>query len=303
MNAPPRDPLGRRLLQGAAEGASSGLLLWLVLNVVGDEVPGFWPVGVSVVAVGAVLLASARAIASGVVTALAVGVGGLLVGASVGQYVSWETTYARTVAKGEGNKAARVNRDFALAGPGLDGKTVDLKQYRGKVVLVDFWATWCPPCVESLPELLKLYRKYHSKGFEIVGVSLDTSRVRLDKFVQAREMSWPQIMFDEDGKREWESPLAKEHGVQGIPATFLISRDGKMVGRNLRGAVLEESVEALLGAKEGEALPKEGLVLQRKLALGPIVLGLAGLFLGCLGGALLQRRLDEGLAEQARKAS
>jgi thiol-disulfide isomerase/thioredoxin len=133
-----------------------------------------------------------------------------------------------------------------IAGPGLDGERIDLKQYRGKVVLVDFWATWCGPCVGELPDLLKLYQKHHAAGFEVIGVSLDKSRERLKNFVKARQIPWPQIFFDEEGKREWDNPLVREYGIRGIPATFLFNREGKLMGEGFRGQSLARAVEVLL---------------------------------------------------------
>ncbi|HWA85484.1 MAG TPA: TlpA disulfide reductase family protein [Opitutus sp.] len=125
----------------------------------------------------------------------------------------------------------------------VDGKPLSLAQYRGKVVLVDFWATWCGPCVGELPNVLAAYQKYHPKGFEIVGISLDDDQGKLEGFTGAKGMSWRQY-FDGQG---WGNKLAKRYGVTAIPATYLLDRDGKIVAKDLRGPALETELARLLG--------------------------------------------------------
>jgi peroxiredoxin len=125
----------------------------------------------------------------------------------------------------------------------LAGQPLSLAKYKGKVVLVDFWATWCPPCVAELPNVLAAYQKYHDKGFEIVGISLDQEEAKLKSFMTAKGMTWAQY-FDGAG---WGNKLAKMYAIRSIPATFLLDRDGKIVARDLRGAALEAELEKLLG--------------------------------------------------------
>ncbi|HZY86294.1 MAG TPA: TlpA disulfide reductase family protein, partial [Gemmataceae bacterium] len=91
----------------------------------------------------------------------------------------------------------------------VDGRAVDLSKLRGKVVLVDFWATWCGPCVAELPNVRAVYDRYHAQGFEVVGISLDHSRDKLAEYVKEKQVPWPQVFFDEEGKRGWANPLAR----------------------------------------------------------------------------------------------
>jgi peroxiredoxin len=140
--------------------------------------------------------------------------------------------------------ATAVGTEFpAFKETATDGTTVDLAAYRGKIVLLDFWATWCGPCVDELPHVKAAYEKYHDKGFEIIGVSLDKDGDKLAAFTKEKQMPWPQVF---DGKG-WQSKLAQAYGIRGIPATFLLDREGKVAAKNLRGEQLSKKVAELLG--------------------------------------------------------
>lgn len=134
-----------------------------------------------------------------------------------------------------------VGQDIELTGPTLEGSQFNIDSLQGKVVLVDFWATWCGPCIASLPGVHRIYEKYHEKGFEIVGVSLDNDKDELKNFIKEHEMPWTQIIFDEPEKMGWNNPLADKFGVTGIPRMILVGRDGKVVASSIRG---EEDIEA-----------------------------------------------------------
>lgn len=145
---------------------------------------------------------------------------------------------------------ARIKKGAAplpFSGTDLAGKPVSLAAYKGKVVLIDFWATWCGPCVAELPNVIKAYNKYHAQGFDIIGVSLDNApdRAKLQKFIKDHQMPWRQIF---DGKG-WEAANAKAWGVQSIPFTVLLGKDGKIAAVGARGPALEPAIKAALAAK------------------------------------------------------
>lgn len=123
----------------------------------------------------------------------------------------------------------------------VDGREVDLSKMQGKVVLIDFWATWCGPCVAELPNVLKAYKELHPKGFEIIGISLDSDKAKLESFVKERGMEWPQYF---DGK-SWRNEISSQYGINSIPAMWLVNKKGMVVSTNARGG-LEEKVAKLL---------------------------------------------------------
>ena len=124
----------------------------------------------------------------------------------------------------------------------VDGTTVDLAQWRGKFVLVDFWASWCPDCLREMPEVVAAYRQYHDRGLEIVGVSLDTDHDALVAFTKKHAMPWPQEF---DGQK-WDSSYATKYGVRGIPEMWLLDRTGRVVATGLHGSQLDAKLAPLL---------------------------------------------------------
>jgi thiol-disulfide isomerase/thioredoxin len=132
-------------------------------------------------------------------------------------------------------------KPMEIKGTLLDGKPFDPATLRGKVVLVDFWATWCGPCVAEIPHVLAEYEKYHDKGFEVVGISLDDDKQALADFVAEHKIPWP--ILHESG--EGGNSLATFYGITGIPQLILIGRDGNVITLNARGPVLDEKLAEL----------------------------------------------------------
>ena len=124
----------------------------------------------------------------------------------------------------------------------VDGSQVDIADYKGKVVLIDFWATWCGPCKAEMPNVIKAYNEHKAAGFEIIGISLDKDKAKCEAYTQEQGMTWPQYF---DGKG-WSNLIAKRYGVNSIPATFLLDRKGVVRALSLRGSRLEEEVVKLL---------------------------------------------------------
>lgn len=129
-----------------------------------------------------------------------------------------------------------------IALPTLNGDTLHLSSLKGKVVLLDFWASWCSPCRTAIKNLVKLYPKYKNKGFEIFSVSLDTDLDKWKKAVAKDKATWPQVI-DAGG---WEAPTAMTWNIYALPTTYLIDRDGKLVAMDLEGKELEKALKYLL---------------------------------------------------------
>jgi len=135
-----------------------------------------------------------------------------------------------------GNRANNFNA------PTPDGKTLSLERAMGKITIIDFWASWCAPCRAENPNVLKIYNKYHDKGLNIIGISLDKSKEKWIKAIIDDELSWYHV----SNLRFWDEPIAKAYGVKGIPATFIIDEQGVIIAKNLKGKALENKIAALL---------------------------------------------------------
>ena len=135
--------------------------------------------------------------------------------------------------------------DFPSSTVDLDGNPISLADYRGKVVLLDFWAVWCGPCVGEIPNVKEVYEKYHDKGFEVIGVSFDENESVVREFIREKEIPWRQIL-DSEG---FKGIFAKQYGVRGIPAPFLIDRNGKVISVKARNQLLGELVASEIEGK------------------------------------------------------
>jgi thiol-disulfide isomerase/thioredoxin len=136
-----------------------------------------------------------------------------------------------------------LGNPLEISGTEMDGAKFDWAKYRGKVVLVDFWATWCGPCMAELPNVKKHYELYHDRGFDVVGISVDRDRAKLESFLDKEQNPWTTL---HDG--DWsDNAVATYYGVMGIPTVILVDKDGKVVSTNARGPELAKQLAALLG--------------------------------------------------------
>ena len=140
--------------------------------------------------------------------------------------------------------SAVVGKPLVMKFTAVDGQEVDLAKLEGKVVLIDFWATWCGPCRAELPNVKAAYERLHPKGFEIVGISFDKSKKDLQTFTAKEKMSWPQYF---DGLY-WDNKVGKKYGVEGIPTMWLVDKKGNLREMDAREK-LTERVEKLLAEK------------------------------------------------------
>jgi len=150
------------------------------------------------------------------------------------------------VAQSIGLEVGNISPEIRL--PGLKGDTIALSSLKGKLVLIDFWGTWCAPCVEEQTELAALYGKYkhrdftNGRGFEIYGVSLDSKRANWESFILANKIAWIQV----SDLKFWRSPVTKTYNIQALPYNLLIDGKGIILSKNLHGIELEKGITKFL---------------------------------------------------------
>ncbi len=147
---------------------------------------------------------------------------------------------SNTLVKLQQTDIGRTAPAFSL--PDADGKDIALSSYKGRLVLVDFWASWCTPCRKENPHYLKAWQQFHQKGFDILGVSLDNNKEKWLEAIKTDNLPWTQLA-DLNG---WQNQAAQLYGIRGIPMNYLLDKDGKIIAKNLRGDALEKHLTGLL---------------------------------------------------------
>ncbi len=152
---------------------------------------------------------------------------------------------------------SRIGKPLEISGTLVDGAPLDWKSYRGKIVLVVFWATWDGPSRAEIPALKELFAANHKRGFEIVGVSLDSDFAALTEVLRTEGVPWPNL-FNEGDAGGWKHPMAVKLGIHSLPASFLIDREGKVMAIDVPGPQLAEHLERLLSDKPATPEPPKG---------------------------------------------
>jgi thiol-disulfide isomerase/thioredoxin len=146
-------------------------------------------------------------------------------------------------------RSSIVGQPFVVEGVLPDGSPFDWSRYAGKVVLVDFWATWCMPCIQEIPNIREHLNRYQDQGFEVVGVNLDNEQTRLADWLASQPLPWPTVVSADAEAVGFQAPMAAKYGVNAIPFLVLVDRDGTAIALNLRGDKLSAKLAEMFAEK------------------------------------------------------
>lgn len=147
--------------------------------------------------------------------------------------------------EGSARRLALPGNPLKLTGETLGGEKFDIQDYKGKVVLVQFWASWCTYCLQEMPHIRQAYNTYRDRGFEVVGVNLDDSAGRAREIVVDSKLPWPQLFSSDPAALGMQNPVAVYYGINSIPQCILVDREGKVITLQARGGALEAALEKL----------------------------------------------------------
>lgn len=148
---------------------------------------------------------------------------------------------------GMAHRLESVGQEISIEATKVDGQPLDWASYRGKVVLIDYWATWCGPCIAELPNIRKLYDIYHERGFDVIGVSVDTNKEELEAFIKKNELPWTVTFYESEDSPGLSQPLAMQFGISTVPVALLVDQEGRLISLEARGDDLAAWLERLLG--------------------------------------------------------